>query len=109
MTRKIAVIEIPHQLKAKLYWYYDIEEFINTVYEIACAKSDIEINTFEDAKTYLSEDLHGVIVVTDDSDLDYVLNYTGHQAPRIRAFAEEIKDEWGMEEEWEKDDNESLR
>ena len=52
--------------------------------------------------------MHGLIFVTDDSDLEYVLNYTGHQAPRIRALAEEIKDEWGMEEEWENDNNESL-
>lgn len=105
MIRKIAVIEIPHQTKARLYWYYDKGEFIETVATMAFKNGDPEINTFEDAKTYLSQDMHGLIFVTDDSDLEYVLNYTGHQAPRIRALAEEIKDEWGMEEEWEKNDN----
>jgi hypothetical protein len=108
MIRKIAVIEIPHQTKARLYWYYDQKEFIDAVADIAFKNGEPGINTFEDAQTYLSQDMHGLIFVTDDSDLEYVLNYTGHQAPRIRALAEEIKDEWGMEEEWENDNNESL-
>ena len=53
MIRKIAVIEIPHQTKARLYWYYDQKEFIDAVADIAFKNGEPEINTFEDAQTYL--------------------------------------------------------
>jgi hypothetical protein len=89
----IAVIEIPHQRPAKLYWYESRQDFVDQTTTIAADAGD-DIDTFEQAVDYAGSDLNCLLVIEDDADVDRMLKYSGHQRGRVEVFAQEIKTEF---------------
>ena len=82
----IYLISIPHQMPANLKDFYNEQEII----KYANATADTYIETLEDAKDYLTHDLHSGIWVETQSDVDYAIEYNGHQKFKVRAIAEQI-------------------
>lgn len=90
----IAVIEIPHQRPAQLHWYTDREAVLDYAIDYADETDRPEPEDFVEAVATLADDWNGRVVVENLADVDNVSGYTGHQALRVNAMADELREEF---------------
>ena len=88
----IALIAIPHQLPASIYWYADRLSLFSAAGERA---TDAEYPAdFADAVEYLARDWHGHLLVETAADLAAVRTYTGHQEHTVAALVDVLRAEF---------------
>ncbi len=91
----IALIEIPHQLAARIVWYKDESELINAALDYmegaGCTLAAGFGETVHNAAVTLAYDWNGHLLVESADDIQAVRDYTGHQLHKVRAMAEELE------------------
>ncbi len=93
----IALIEVPHQLPAKINWYSDadtLEEASLNEAMAAGATVAEEPNDFDSAVRYLAHDWHTYELVQSADDIQAVRDYRGHQEHKVRAMVKELEEEF---------------
>jgi hypothetical protein len=90
----LAVIEIPHQHRARLFWYRDRQEFIDAI----AGGQAISVSTFDEAFDHTKGDLNRLIVIETEDDASWWASnaYRGHQDHYVRSLIEEVLEEWAV-------------
>lgn len=84
----IYLIEVPHQRNAFLSSFTDEED----IYIYALGHADIDIETQEQSREWITHDLHIGLWIETIADKEEALRYSGHQYLKVRAIAERIDD-----------------
>ena len=92
----IAIIEIPHQQKARLHWYADEAAVINAAIEYVAESDREEPEDFQAAVDYLTDDCHRGILIRSAEDVTDLGQYTGHQDHVVSAMLDELREEFGQ-------------
>lgn len=90
----IAIIEIPHQRKARLHWYAGEVDVIEAAIEYAAESDRDEPVDFQSAIDCLADDWHGRLIVQSAADVADVAAYTGHQEYVVAAMLDELREEF---------------
>jgi len=91
----IGLVEIPHQGKARLHWYWDRDALTNDALDYAMETDRPEPETFADAVATLTNDWQGHILVETAGDVVAVERYRGHQQHAVAAMLDELRNEFG--------------
>ncbi len=95
----IVLVSIPHRARPNWWPYFDEIELCQEAHPLAVEYGMEEPTTAEEAAKVLAADWHNYILVHNEKDADSLKDYKGHGKHAVRAFAEEIQEEfrWGTE------------